>query len=87
MDDNPPKVARPRRRIPIIKLPSGEDLVPRSDFAEHEIGVAEKTLKRLNLPTTYVGGKAYVARIASLQIVADSVRRRNQPPQRRRGAR
>jgi hypothetical protein len=37
----------------------------------------------MNLPTTYVGGVAFVARDASLKIVAGLVQRRNQPAKRR----
>jgi hypothetical protein len=66
-----------RRERPVIKLPD-DDLVPRRDFAS-EIGVSDKTAKRLNLPTTYVGNVAYVLRGASLKIIADKVERPNQP--------
>lgn len=61
-------------------------LEPRANFAG-EMGVCDKTASRMNLPTTYLGGVAYVARNASLKIVAERVRRRNQPQQRRRGRR
>ena len=67
---------------PTIKL-ADDELVPRREFA-NEIGVTERTTQKMNLPTTYIGGMAYVARKASLQIVAGGVRRRNQPPKRRR---
>jgi hypothetical protein len=68
---------------PSIHLPDGEVLEPRANFAA-EMGVCDKTAARMDLPTTYVGGVAYVARTASLKIVAERVRRRNHPPQRRR---
>jgi hypothetical protein len=74
---------RPRRRLAEIPLPNGDTLVPRADFARNEIGTSEKTAQRLNLPTTYIGGVAYVLRNASLQILAATVRRRNQPSKRR----
>lgn len=85
MSDTPtalsPRVRREAR--PSIHLPDGEVLEPRANFAS-ELGVCDKTAARMNLPTTYVGGTAYVARTASLKIVAERVGRRNQPPQRRR---
>ena len=79
-----PRVRRAER--PNIQLPDGEVLEPRANFAG-EMGVCDKTASRMNLPTTYLGGVAYVARNASLKIVAERVRRRNQPQQRRRGRR
>ena len=77
---------RTREMRPNIKLPDGEVLVPRAIFARDNLGVCDKTCRRWDLPTTYVGGVAYVARNASLKIVAERVRRRNQPSQRRRRA-
>ena len=76
--------ARVRREArPRIYLPGGEVLEPRANFAA-EMGVCDKTAARMDLPTTYVGGVAYVARTASLKIVAERVRRRNQPRRRRK---
>jgi hypothetical protein len=63
----------------LIRLPDGDTLELRKDFAEDTLHVCDKTAKRMNLPTTYVGGKAYVARNASLAIVAATVKRANQP--------
>jgi hypothetical protein len=65
---------RLRRHIEI----DGDTLIPRVEFAEDILGVSDKTASKMNLPTTYVGGMAYVARNASLKIVADAVRRPNQ---------
>jgi hypothetical protein len=73
-----------RRRI---DLPSGDYLEPRAEFAERGLGVTDRTAKRMNLPTTYVGGVAYVPHNASLEVVARRVSRRNEPPARRRGRR
>jgi hypothetical protein len=73
-------------RRPQIEIP-GDVLEPRSEFAHNTLGVSDKTAQRMNLPTTYVGGVAYVPRNASLKIIADGVRQRNQQPQRRRGRR
>jgi hypothetical protein len=78
----PRKGPRRENRHP-ISLPGGDMLVPRRDFAE-EIGVSERTLIRLNLPTVYVGGVAHVTRDGSLAVIASGVHRRNQPPVRRR---
>jgi hypothetical protein len=68
-----------RRPPPRIAL-ADDVLVPRREFARNELGVSDKTASRMNLPTTYVGNRAYVARDASLKIVADSVRRRRNNP-------
>jgi hypothetical protein len=74
---------RPRRRI---ELPNGDYLQPRAEFAAVELGVTDRTARRMNLPTTYVGNVAYVPHAASLAIVAARVQRRNQPARRRRRA-
>jgi hypothetical protein len=68
--------ARPEPHI--IRLPDGDTLVPRLDFAG-ELRLTDRTVRRMNLPTTLVGGKAYVKRNASLKIIADKLRRPNQP--------
>ena len=73
-------------RRPQIELPNGDVLEPRREFARDRLGVSDKTAQRMNLPTTYVGNVAYVARNASLKIVADGVQRRNQQPPKRRRA-
>lgn len=73
-----------RRTGTVINLPNGKTLKPRHDFARENLGgISDKTAKRMNFPTTYIGGVAHVDVQASLNIVADSVQRRNQPPQRR----
>jgi hypothetical protein len=73
-----PVEAKARPRIELAH----DTLVPRREFAE-TIGVTDRTARRMNLPTTYIGNVAYVARNASLKIVAEQVRRRNEPPRRR----
>jgi hypothetical protein len=75
-----PAVRRPRQRqrVPEVKLPNGDVLVPRADFVG-TLGVTERTARRWNFPTTYLAGVAFVQRDASLQIIAASVHRRNQP--------
>jgi len=63
-----------RKHIAEIAIP-GDVLVPRALFARDVLGVHDRSAKRMNLPTTLVGGVAYVAKGASLQIIADKVRR------------
>jgi hypothetical protein len=83
-DIQPTTVAsRPTRESrPDIALPDGETLQPRVKFCR-EIGITEKTATRWDLPTTYIGGCAYVTRNASLKILAGRVRRRHQPTKRK----
>jgi hypothetical protein len=68
---------------PSIALPDGEVLEPRVRFAA-SVGLAEKTLLPLNLPTTLIGSCAYVKRNASLELIAARAKRRNEPTRRRR---
>jgi hypothetical protein len=80
--------AAPIRKVrkeerPSIQLPDGEVLDPRVRFAAG-VGLSEKSLVKLNLPTTYIGACAYVKRNASLELIASRARRRNEPPRRRR---
>jgi hypothetical protein len=71
--------SRPRQRVPEIRLPGGDVLVPRKDFCGG-LGFSERSgRKKWNFPTTYIAGIAYVQRNASLQIIADTVERPNQP--------
>jgi len=75
---------RSRETRPNIQLLDGEVLVPRAVFARDNLGVCDRTCRRWDLPSTYVGGVAYIPRNASLRIVAERIHRRNQPPPRRR---
>ena len=86
-EDTTARRRRPRRRVPEIPLPDGDRLIPRAVLAEEKLRVCERTLKRWRLPTTYIGGVAYNPLNASLQIIADTVRRPNEPPKRRRRSR
>jgi hypothetical protein len=72
-----------REDRPDIVLPTGETLMPRTRFADH-VKLSEDTLRKLNLPTVYVGGVAHVKKNASLMLIADGAKRRNEPPKRRR---
>ncbi len=86
MSDCSPPATNPHRvRVSVdnIALPDGETLILRDKFAA-EIGISDRTARRLNLPTTYISGAAFVKRNASLQILADSAKRRNQPQKPRR---
>jgi hypothetical protein len=76
-----PHKSKPRRPIQL----SDDVLMPRRDFARDVLGVSDRTVARMNLPTTYVGNVAHVLRDASLRVLAERVRRRNEPQQRRRG--
>jgi hypothetical protein len=87
MDQQPDIPATAARRRPRVResiaLPDGEVLDPRQKFAR-DIGVSDKTIARMNLPTVYISNVAHVKRNASLQILADSAQRRNQPQKPRR---
>jgi hypothetical protein len=71
---------------PHIPLPNGDFLEPRRQWAA-AIGISDRTAGRMNLPTTYVGNVAYVPHNASLKVLADRVKHRNEPPPRGRRAR
>ena len=69
-----------RRRI---NLPDGDYLEPREEFGKDTLGVSDKTVERMHLPTIYVGGVAYVRHNASLGIIASRIREPGKPPKRR----
>ena len=69
-----PSPANSRRHIEL----ADDVLMPRREFAEAILGVTDKTARRMNLPTTYIGNVAHVLRNASLQVVESRVRRPNQ---------
>jgi hypothetical protein len=64
-------------------LPNGRTLTPRARLAK-KVKVAERTIARLNSPTTYIGGVAYVDHDATLLDIVGKLERRNQPPKKRR---
>jgi hypothetical protein len=66
-----------------IDLPGGDYLMPRVDFAA-SIGVTDKTVSRMNLPTTYIGNVAYIRHNEGLQALAARVRCRHEPQKKRR---
>ncbi|MBA4033798.1 MAG: hypothetical protein C0480_04215 [Bradyrhizobium sp.] len=65
-------------------MPDGDVLIPRDVFASEVLHVDDRTVRRMNLPTVYVGGFPYVRRNASLQAVADMAKRRHEPAKKRR---
>jgi hypothetical protein len=71
MANTPKKPSTRTQRMAKIDLPDGDTLVRREDFAKETIGVSDRTARRLNLPTTYVGGQPYVKQNASLQVLAE----------------
>ena len=75
------KRGRPRKNEarPPIALPNGDRLVPRKQQAAL-LGVCERTLVRLRVPTTIFGGVAYVPDRAARQLIADGISK----PKRRR---
>jgi len=79
----PPRPRMRREDRPSITLPDGTVLDPRAKFAG-DVGLSEKTVTRMNVPTTYIGNVAYVDRFASLKQIGAHVKRRNEPPVRRR---
>jgi len=60
------RIARSKR--PDIKV-ENDTLKPRIRFAK-EIGVSERTMIRMNLPTTYFGNVAYIFENASRRQMA-----------------
>jgi hypothetical protein len=72
-----------RHTRPSISLPDGEILTPRAQFAADVLKVSDKTAARMNLPTAYIGGVAYVKHNASLKTVAGRAKQRSEPPRRR----
>ncbi len=86
MSDNSPNEAVRRLRQPLleIEMPDGDPLILRHHFAKVKVGVSDRTARRMNLPTVYVGGFPYVKCKASLKILADQAKRKNQPTKRRR---
>lgn len=58
----------PPAERPDISLPNGRVLMPRAKLAG-EIGIVDKTIARLGLPTKYIGGVAYVDRDRALERI------------------
>jgi hypothetical protein len=78
----PRPVARPH-----IPTADGDFLEPRQQWAG-VVGITDRTARKLNLPTVYIGGVAYVKHHGSTAILVDRAQRRNEPaPHRRPGRR
>ena len=58
----------PPAERPNITLPNGKVLTPRAKLAG-EIGIVDKTIARMGLPTKYIGGVAYVDRDRALSEI------------------
>jgi hypothetical protein len=89
MPETPQQTARqprPRRRVSKIRLPNGKTLKPRADFALMT-GECERTVKRRGYPTTKIGGVVFVEVEGALQMLADSVKRRDEPKPKKHGRR
>jgi hypothetical protein len=80
--DTSPKATQLVEERPDIPLANGDSLTPRRRWAGKR-GISDKTARKLNLPTTYVGNVAYVPDQASTEILAGRIQYRNQPPRRR----
>ena len=76
--------SRPTRDSrPDITMPDGSVRTPRARLAK-QVHLSERTIARLNTPTTYVGGCAYVDPAITLLDIAGKLQRRNAPPNKRR---
>ncbi len=76
-DQKTPRQIRRRHVRRHIPMPGGKTLIPRAEFADI-LGEDERTTRRRNPPTIYIGGVAYVEREGSFQIIAAGVKRANQ---------
>ena len=62
----------------------GDELVPRDDEAA-TLRMCSRSLRRLNPPTTYIGGVAYVKRRATRKLLADRASKPKRKHRRTRG--
>jgi hypothetical protein len=85
--ETPRAGGRPRRPHPRhrINLSDGEFLQARSELAA-ELGVSVRTIARMNLPVTFVGGIAYHPHYESLDLIASRILRRRAGRANKRGA-
>jgi hypothetical protein len=80
----------PRQRMrredrPSITLLDGKVIVPRIKFAG-EVGLSERSVIRMNLLTKFIGCVAYVDRDEGLKKIGAGMKRRNEPPRRRKAS-
>jgi hypothetical protein len=71
-------VRQPKTSLPSITI-DGRTWDSRKKLAA-ELGICDASLKRMNVPTTYIGGVAYVCREESLREISSRARRRNEAP-------
>jgi hypothetical protein len=77
-------IDRPRQPKLIIEMPDGDPLVYRPHFAKTKLDVDDRTARRYNFETVYVGGHPYIRQNKSLKALADRAQSRRQTPKRRR---
>ena len=70
---------------PSIILSNGRRLEPRVKVAE-ELGMSERSVRRMNPPTTYLANVAYIDRDETLKLIGAGLKRRDKNPRRRRRA-
>jgi hypothetical protein len=68
---------------PTITLPDGRILKPRARIAA-DLGVSERTIRRMNADTVFIGNVAYITEKSVLEIITGTIKRKNQPPRTRR---
>lgn len=79
-----PSGKQPRQRI---KLPDGSELILRKTLAA-QLGIHDRTLRKMPLPTTILSNCAYVRRVEAIAIVLKHKTRLPPPPMKaRRGRR
>jgi hypothetical protein len=70
----PRKAGRPPGRAPRprINLDNGDVLIPKDEAAQ-EIGISRRTLTRMRVPSTVVGGVAYISQRGLRQQITDGI--------------
>lgn len=82
-------IGRPRRphKRRHIKLPDGDDLVPRAELASKVFGITERTATNLKWPVTYIANVAYCPKGKVLALMASRIRYAPEPRDAKRGRR
>jgi hypothetical protein len=57
MSDISEVTRRPRHLLDEIPLPDGDVYIKRKIFAKKKVGVSDRTVRRMNLPTAYFGAR------------------------------
>ena len=71
----PPRTVQPRIRIEL----ADDVLEQRRVFAVETLGVNDRTVARMGLPTTYVANIAYIYRNRSLKIISERGLKNTEP--------